>query len=100
MATTTTLRAALDEVASFVRATESFNSLINGAADGISKQAQERKSLVSTLKNVKVASAIEDVVGQVQVAALSARIEREAAAQMKFADWLRKLAGERGGDDA
>jgi len=88
------------EIASLVRASDAFESLTIGAADGISKQAEERKRMVQAVRSPEVDAAIAGGATKQQLASLAARIEHEAAAQVRFADWLRGLAGEKGGDNA
>lgn len=80
------LRATIAEIVSLVRATDTFRSVTIGAADGLDKQANGRKSLAAALRNAKDRGVLTD----------AKRIDHEAEVQEKFAKLVRGLA--EGGD--
>lgn len=82
------LSAVVREVEALVRASDMFKSLAVGAADGIEKQAETRKSPADTGSPPPPGTFAREK------DALAARVDREAEAQVKFANWLRGLAGE------
>jgi len=89
------LRAGLKGVEALVKGTETFEALIIGAADGLDKRVQERKSLAKQMTDPTMTAALDSQhAGAVsELAKLAKHIERDAKRQANVAKWLRTLVG-------
>jgi hypothetical protein len=84
--------AATEQVWALIRKTDVFVSIATGAADGIEKQAAERRALAVSLRSNEVVSAVRDAKTEAQLANAAQQIEQQAGAEARIATWLRELA--------
>jgi hypothetical protein len=77
-----------------------FEALIIGAADGLDKRVQERKSLAKKMTDPEMTAALGSQHGGAvaELAELAKHVERDAERQANVAKWLRTLVGGRGRD--
>lgn len=76
------------EAWSLVRSTDTFRSLTAGAAEGITRRTERTESLAGAMRSPQAQP------GLLRLEEVAQRLDRQAAAEKRFAEWLQGLGGE------